>query len=472
MCGIIGIIGKQPISELIHIGMLQLQHRGQEAAGVFLYDPVENLHFHRTSSGLVSNLFGTEVLPTALWGIGHTRYATSGRSQIADAQPLFLKNKNGWLSLAHNGNIVNYSSLRQTLEQKGILFQTSCDTEALLHLLDQNLSNEGPFFESLCRAVREIHRQVTGAYSIVGIMTGHGIFAFRDPKGIRPLLFGRGENGSAFASETLALTNSGCHTIEDVQPGEVIFIDTNGTLHRKVLTRQRHSHCCFEYNYFAKPHTIMDGKEVYSVRSKLGRFLAEKIIQAGLAQADVVIPIPETGIVAGIAAAQHLQIPFAEGFTRLPHAGRIFIMTGQEKREGALLQKLAPIRSVFENKSVILIDDSIVRGTVSKRIIFLARQAGARRIIFASTFPPILHPCVYGIDFPCHDQLIARNKTISEICEEIGADALIYNDIQSLKEAIGLDDLCSACLTGRYPTSTEGIEVLQQLREQELKSLV
>ena len=470
MCGIIGVIGKKRISELIYFGMLQLQHRGQEAAGIFLYDPQKNQHIYQKKAGLVSHLIGNDshFLPSALWGIGHARYSTSGPGLIEDAQPLVLKKENDWLCIAHNGNLVNYSSMRENLEKKGAVFQTSCDSEAILHLLDQSFPTEGPFFERLCAAVKEIYKKINGSYSIVGIKTDQGIFAFRDPRGIRPLLFGKGEELFAFASETLALSNIGCHAIEDLLPGELIFIDKETNLHRKTLIHRKHAHCCFEFNYFAKPHTIIEGKEVYSVRSKLGRFLAEKIRKANLEEADAIIPIPETGNVAGIALAQHLQIPLAEGFTRLPHAGRTFIMAGQENRQGAILQKLAPIHSVFKDKTVILVDDSIVRGNVSKRTIFLARRAGAKKIIFASTFPPILYPCVYGIDFPCQNQLIASKMTIPEICQEIGADALIYNDIQSLKEAIGLNDLCTACLTGRYPTPIDELKTLQKLRDQDL----
>ncbi len=470
MCGIIGIIGKKRISALIHIGMMQLQHRGQEAAGIFLYDPVQEQHFYQRRAGLVSQLFAAEphLLPGALLGIGHTRYATSGQNKMEDAQPLVLKKDQDWLVLAHNGNLVNYPSVRKQLEKQGIHFQASCDSESILHLLSQSMPDTGPFFERLCIAVKRIYDRIRGSYSIIGMMTKQGIFAFRDPGGIRPLLVGKGKDIIAFASENLALSNIDCESIDDLPPGVVMYVDIEGKLHQKALTRRTHSHCSFEYNYFAKPHSILEGKEVYSVRSKLGVFLAEKIRKSDLAQADVVVPIPETGIAAGIALAQHLGIPFAEGFCPLRHSGRTFIMAGQEHRQGAILQKLAAVRSVFEGKTVILVDDSIVRGNVSKRTVFLARKAGARKIIFASTFPPILHPCVYGIDFPCHNQLIARNRSIAEISQEIGADALVYNDIDSLKEAIGLGDLCTACLTGHYPTSTEGIKALQKLREQDL----
>jgi len=469
MCGIMGIVGKQPIVELLYLGMMQLQHRGQDAAGVFLYDPRDERHFLRKNLGLVPHLFD-EGLPRfpALWGIGHVRYSTSGQGNIGDAQPLVIHKDSACIAIAHNGNLVNYSSLREDLENTGALFATSCDTEAIIHVLSQNLPPKGSFFDRMCLAVQNVYERVTGAFSIIGIMTTHGMFAFRDPQGIRPLLLGKGDNLLGVASETVALSSIGCKVIEDIPPGELICIDNTGKLQRSMLKKQKHAHCCFEFNYFAKTHTLMEKKEIYTVRTKLGVALAEKIRALKVGQIDVVIPVPETGVPAAIALSQHLKIPYAEGFVRQGHVGRTFIMPRQENRECAVIQKLAPIRSVFEGKSVVLVDDSIIRGTVSKRTISLARQAGAIRIIFASTFPPVRHSCIYGIDFPNQNQLIASHQSIADICTTIGADVLVYNDIQGLKAAIGLEDLCLACLDGHYPTSTAGIEKLQQLRERAL----
>jgi len=468
MCGIIGILGDEPIAECLYHSMLQLQHRGQDASGVFLSDPIfgETL---RRRSGWVFQLFQEEPpLPETRWGLGHVRYSTSGKGQVEDAQPLVLKNQDHTLAIVHNGNLINYSKIREELENEGTYFQTTCDSESILHILSQNRAFEEPFFDNLCQAVQKVYRKINGSYSVIGLVTGRGIFAFRDPLGIRPLLIGTAKNLTAIASETLALSNIGCKSIRDVEPGEVVFLDGARHLHRRSLTCRKHSHCAFEFNYFAKTPSVMEGKEVYTIRIELGRLLAEKIRTLDLPAIDVVVPVPETGNPAGIALAQHLQLPFAEGFVRHSHVGRTFIIAGQEKRQTASIQKLTPIRSVFEGKTVLLVDDSIIRGTVSQRTIKLAREVGAKKILFASTFPPILHPCVYGIDFPNQDQLIASKKTLPEICEWIGADFVIYNTVEDLKKAIGLPDLCLACVTGKYPTCTKELETLQRLREKDL----
>jgi amidophosphoribosyltransferase len=470
MCGIIGIQGVEPVAEALYHGMLQLQHRGQDASGVFLSDPAISDPMLRKRSGWVFQLFQEEpALQKARWGLGHIRYATSGKGQIRDAQPLTIKKQNHTLAIVHNGNLVNYTILRDELEREGAVFQTTCDSESILHLLSQNLSLDKPFFETLCQAVSKVYERVSGSYSIIGMVTGYGMFAFRDPRGIRPLLLGKGNQLFAIASETVALSNIGCKGIQDIMPGEVVWLDPNGNLHqRRLVCLKKHSHCAFEFNYFAKTPSVMEGKEIYAIRSELGRLLAEKILTLNLPPIDVVVPIPETGNPAGIALAQRLKVPFAEGFIRNQHSGRTFIIADSDKRKAASIQKLVPIRSVFEGKTVLLVDDSIIRGTVSKSTISLARNPGAKKILFASTFPPVLFPCIYGIDFPCKEQLIASSKSLIEITQELGADAVIYNDLETLKRAIGLDDLCLACVTGSYPTSTEGMERLQQLREQDL----
>ncbi len=470
MCGILGILGFESITEWMYHSMVQLQHRGQDASGVFLSDPALEEFILRKRPGWVFQLFQEEpVFPKMRWGLGHVRYSTSGKGYVEDAQPLVLKKQNRTLAIVHNGNLVNYPKIREELENEGVNFQTSCDSEAILHILAQNIGSGEPFFEKLCEAVQEVYRRIPASYSVIGLVTGKGMFAFRDPHGIRPLLLGTADQLTAVASETLALSNIGCKSIRDIEPGEVIFLDENRQLHSKSLTSRKHSHCAFEFNYFAKTPTVMEGKEIYTIRTALGRALADKIRTMDLPPIDIVVPVPESGNPAGIALAQHLQVPFAEGFIRQGQIGRTFIIASQEKRLAASIQKLAPIRSVFEGKTVLLVDDSIIRGTVSKRTIALARDAGAKKVLFASTFPPVIHPCVYGIDFPSKDQLIASKKTLSEICEEIGADVVIYNDVESLKKAIGLTDLCLACVTGHYPTSTTDIEKLQRLREKDLR---
>jgi len=374
--------------------------------------------------------------------------------------------------MAHNGNVVNYVPLKKEVENQGGSFETECDVEIILQLVAQTLSNKAIDFENICETIKKVHSNVLGSYSVVGIITGKGMIAFRDPRGIRPLLFGKRQDGQAyaFASETNALRVFGCHEISDVQPGEVIFINNNLQIDRREITSCRPAHCSFEFNYFCKPNTQIENREVYSVRSRLGELLADKIKEAKI-DADVVVPIPTTARSAAIALSRALGINYDEGFVKQDHIGRTFIMPTQGVRKQALFRKLTVVPSVFRDKKVILVDDSIVRGTVSKRVVALARWAGAKKVYFASTFPPIRHPCLYGIDFPHQDQLIATGKTIAMINEEIQTDDLVYNDVEALKAAIGTDDLCTACLTGEYPTSTEGKEELQNLRQKDLEEI-
>jgi amidophosphoribosyltransferase len=470
MCGLIGITGKENVAELLYHGLIHLQHRGQDAAGIFAYNPKTGIHCLHKERGLVPQVFNSETLPLpdATWGIGHVRYSTIGTGKVEDTHPLSIDKKQT-IVLAHNGNIVNYVPLKEMLEKQGITFKTTCDAEAVLNLIAKELPEKSPSFDDLCNAVRTVFDECSGSYSIVGMMTEMGMFAFRDPWGLRPLLYGTSHNGNAhaIASESGPLEFLGFEDIHDVKPGELVFIDMKNQMHRKVLVEAEHSHCSFEYNYFAKPNAILDEREVYRIRSNLGIALAEKVREANI-DIDVVVPIPDTSRPSAISLAYKLNIPLEEGFVKQNHIGRTFIMPTQYARKKALSQKLVTVSSVFKDKNVMLVDDSIVRGTVSKRVIDLARKAGAKKIYFASTYPPIRYPCVYGIDFPRNDQLVAHGKTVEEIAEEIGADGLIYNDVEGLKAAIGLTTLCTACLTGTYPTGTQGVEQLQNLRNDDI----
>lgn len=465
MCGIFAIIGNEPVVETIYHGLIQLQHRGQDAAGIFTYSPKTGEHCNQKNIGLVTQVFSVDNLPIpdANWAIGHVRYSTVGRGNVEDSQPHCLT-KDNTIAIAYNGNIVNYVPLKKELERKNIVFESSCDAEAILHLFSQNLQQPN-CFESICSAVAKVYEHSSGAYSVVGIITGVGLFAFRDPFGIRPLLYGKKTDGTmhAFASETSALSQIDLHEIYDIKPGEVVFIDKELRVHQRQLSKQCHAHCSFEFNYFAKPNTIIENREVYRIRSHLGRALAKKI-QVSEIKADVVVPVPDTARPSAIALAHALKIPLEEGFVKQEHIGRTFIMPVQGKRKKAVSQKLAAVDSVFKGKQVIIVDDSIVRGTVSKKVVSMARKAGAKKVYFASTYPPIRHPCLYGIDFPMQEQLIAWNKSVEEICEEIGADELVFNDVEGLQESIGFEDLCTACLTGNYSTDTNGVQELQQLR--------
>ena len=468
MCGIFALLDEEPVTDQSYQALLQLQHRGQDAAGIFSYDPITDKHVLHKEKGLVSEVFRTDplALATAKWAIGHVRYATIGKGCGSETQPLYLHGYHT-LAMAHNGNIVNYIPLRKKLESHGLVFETESDLEVLLHLFFQQLPMEKIHFALLCRAAEKVCREVDGAFSVVGLIGKAGVFAFRDPYGMRPLLFSAQKKRFAFASETNALSVLGFSQIESLKPGELVFIDENKNIHRRQLLTKKPAPCAFEWNYFSKPNTIIDGKEVYSVRTRLGELLGQEVRKKGLT-VDVVIPIPTTARVAATALAQTLNVSYEEGFVKQDNIGRTFIMPTQGSRQNALRRKLAPVLSVFKDKRVLLVDDSIVRGTVSKKVIQLAREAGAKNVYFASTFPPITHPCLYGIDFPLSAQLLAHGKEGDEISELIQADAVIYNTLENLRQAIGKTEICSACVTGRYPTKTQGSLELQALREKHL----
>jgi len=473
MCGIFGIIGNAPIAEAIYHGIIQLQHRGQDAAGIFTYDSISGKHALHKDKGLVTEVFNSDnlPLPNASWGIGHVRYATIGNGSVNDTQPLYVNNHQ-IVGMAHNGNVVNYVPARKQLEKQGAIFESDCDVEVILHLFAMTLPDGNCDFESICNAVQNVYQNVKGAYSVVAIVAGHGLVAFRDPNGIRPLLYGTRPDieGHAFSSETNSMLALDFRNISDVNPGEVVFIDKEHQVHRKILANSKQASCSFEYDYFSKPNTILNNKEVYDVRSNLGKALAKHVKDEGI-EADVVIPIPSTARAAAIALAQELNLPYEEGFVKQDYIGRTFIMPTQGVRQSALKRKLAAVSSVIKGKRVILVDDSVVRGTVSKRVITLAREAGAEKVYFASTYPPIQHACPYGIDFPNSDQLIALNRSVQEVSDEIKADGLIYNDVDDLQNSIGSDKICTACLTGCYPTGTAGMEELQNLRIKHLNEL-
>jgi amidophosphoribosyltransferase len=473
VCGIIAIIDEEPVAEWIYQSMIQLQHRGQDAAGIFTYDPQTNKHFLHKNRGLVNQVLTAKTLPLteASWGIGHVRYQTVGIGGVEDTQPM-IAGENPTIALGYNGNIVNYLPLKHRLESEGCKFSSSCDAEVILQILTKHLPKQNCRFEDISKAVKQVYKRVSGAYSVVVVITGVGMVAFRDPAGIRPLLYGtrQSSKGYGFASETYALTFCNFENLDNIQPGEVFFVDKNFQVHRERLVEQPASYCSFEFNYFAKPNTVIENREVYRMRSNLGKLLAEKVKLEDYA-IDVVIPIPNTARPAALAVARHLNIPCEDGFVKQEHIGRTFIMPTQKQRESAISRKLAPVYSVFEGKNVMLVDDSIVRGTVSKKVTALARQAGAKKVYFGSTFPPIRYPCIYGIDFADKEQLIAHNRTIDEIAREIGLDGLVYNDIPEFKKVIGVSGLCKACLTGKYPTDVEGMEELKKLRQKDILNL-
>lgn len=470
MCGVFGLIAED-VTESIIQALVQLQHRGQDAAGIYTYNPSSGHHYIKKNLGLVNKVFAFDgqEYPLATCGIGHVRYSTIGKGSIEDAQPLYAQGK-FHIAMAHNGNIVNYVPLRQLLESEGSSFTSSCDVEVILQQCLHQLMH--PTFEDLCNAVEYIFDNTFGAYSVVMIVEGLGLVAFRDPHGIRPLSYGvrTEDNAHGFSSETSPLQMLEFDHYEDVAPGEVVLVTHHRQVLRRRLAKSKIAHCSFEYDYFAKPNAILDQQEVYRVRARLGEALGKKIKQTNL-KADVVVPIPDTARPAALALARTVDLPIEDGFVKQGYVGRTFIMPTQTLRKRAVAQKLASVRSVFEGRDVIIVDDSIVRGTVSKRVVRLAREAGAKKVYFASTYPEIRHVCLYGVDFPDPNQLIAYNRTIEEICKEIEADGLIYNDVEMFKEAVALAHLCTACYTGDYPTKMDGMEELQSLREKNMREM-
>lgn len=470
MCGVFGLVADE-VTESIIQALIQLQHRGQDAAGIFTYNSKTKVHYLKKNLGLVSKVFADEgeFYPQANIGIGHVRYSTIGKGNPEDAQPLYAQSKTR-MAIAHNGNIVNYVPLRKHLEENGASFTSLCDVEVILHQCLHQL--ETPTFEDLCTAVRYIFDTTFGSYSVVMVVENLGLVAFRDPHGIRPLAYGvrTEDKAHGFSSETSPLKLLDFDHIEDVAPGEVILVTPERKMLRRQLVKKSHHHCSFEYDYFAKPNAVIDSHEVYRVRARLGEALGNKIKNSSI-HADVVVPIPDTARPAALALAQTIRVPLEDGFVKQGYIGRTFIMPTQTVRKRAVHQKLASVSSVFSGKNVIVVDDSIVRGTVSKRVVRLAREAGAKKVFFASTFPPIRYMCVYGVDFPDPQQLIAYERTDEQICEEIGADGLIFNDVFHFQESVGSSKLCLACLTGNYPTQMDGLEELQNLREQNLREM-
>lgn len=490
MCGIIGIINhysdkkdRNFAAQELFKGLIWLNNRGQNGTGILTYDTKhgdEDSGMHRVkylmeNNRSVSSCYTKENLDTLIGsvGIGHVRYSTCGAGEEKDIQPLFT-NTPGFIAIAHNGNIVNYLSLKKYLkEELGRPVFSNSDTEIILSIFADKYAKSGfTNIEKICRSVEEVHSKISGSYSVVMLIADEGLVAFRDPYGNRPLLFGTKKdprtNGKAssyaFASETCALTSNGYDSLEDVTPGEVIFIDHNLNLYRKKIEEKTHKHCVFEYVYFAEADSKLDGVSVYHARSNLGKVLASKIKERNII-ADLVIPVPDTGRIAAIALARELNLPLEEGLLRNKYSYRTFIMSHQDDRERGVNSKLKPVREILEDKKVIVVDDSIVRGTTSNRIVNLIREEGkAKEIIFVSTFPEIIHPCCYGIDFQTKKELVTNDRDEEMIRAVIGADKLVYNDLGRLRAAVGLEDICVACVDGKYHTNVGESMQLENLR--------
>ena len=445
MCGIVGIVGKSPVNQSLYDALLVLQHRGQDAAGIVTCEG-DRLHL-RKDNGLARDVFRTRnmIQLRGNVGIGHVRYPTAGAASSAEAQPFYVNSPYG-IVLAHNGNLTNAEDLKRDLYLEDLRhINTESDSEILLNIFAHELQIQGKLRideQDVFRAVAGVHRRCRGGYAAVAMIPGFGIFGFRDPHGIRPLVYGRRDTDEGteymIASESVALDTLGFTLIADVVPGESVFISVGGELHtRQCAVAPVLSPCIFEFVYFARPDSIIDNISVHKARSRMGKRLAAKIRREwGEHDIDVVIPIPDTSRTAALQLANQLGVPYTEGFIKNRYIGRTFIMPGQKVRKKSVRQKLNAIDLEFKRKNVLLVDDSIVRGTTSQQIIQMAREAGANRVYFASAAPPVRFPNVYGIDMPSASELIAHGRSEEEIAALLGADRLIFQDLDDLIQAV------------------------------------
>ncbi|MDO4625874.1 MAG: amidophosphoribosyltransferase [Pasteurellaceae bacterium] len=466
MCGIVGIVGYSPVNQAIYDALMVLQHRGQDAAGIVTIDD-ENRFRLRKANGLVSDVFQQVHMSRLVGntGIGHVRYPTAGSSSVSEAQPFYVNSPYG-LTLVHNGNLTNATELKEklfTLARRHV--NTNSDSEILLNILAYHLDSEPMVLtpENIFDAVRKTNQDIRGAYACVAMIIGFGMLAFRDPNGIRPLVLGkREENGKTaymFASETVALDTTGFEYVRDIQAGEAVYITFDGQLYSaQCADNPKLCPCIFEYVYFARPDSTIDGVSVYAARVHMGERLGQKIAREWQdLDIDVVIPVPETSNDIALRIAHQLGKPYRQGFVKNRYVGRTFIMPGQTQRVSAVRRKLNTIAAEFKDKSVLLVDDSIVRGTTSEQIVDMVRAAGAKKIYFASAAPEIRYPNVYGIDMPSRDELIAYNRSVEQIAQSIGVDRLIFQDLQDLMASIqqenpNIQQFDASVFTGEYIT--------------------
>ena len=479
MCGIIGIVANSAVNQLLYDGLTVLQHRGQDAAGIATYE--NGRFFLRKSTGMVRDVFHTRhmVHLRGNMGIGHTRYPTAGISSPAEAQPFYVNSPYG-IMLAHNGNLTNSGQLQRELFEDDLRhINTESDSEILLNVLAHELQRLGKFridADDIFHAVDALHQRCSGGYAALAMITGVGIVGFRDPWGIRPLAFGRREGAAGteyvIASESAAIDVLGFELIRDVAPGETIFIRKDGRLFSRQCARQPACRpCVFEFVYLARPDSIIDGISVHSARERMGAQLARKIQRVWPDHhIDVVIPIPDTARTVALELAHVLKLNYREGFIKNRYIPRTFIMPGQAMRKKSVRQKLNAIRHEFEGNNVLLVEDSIVRGTTSSQVVQMARDAGARRVYFASAAPPVRHPNVYGIDMPAAQELIAHGRSEQEVAAAIGADDLIYQDLNALIAAVRGDHAVPdgfdvSCFNGEYITGDVNDAYLSQLSQ-------
>lgn len=474
MCGIIGIYGTENVSQELYDGLMTLQHRGQDAAGIMTYKD----RFHMTKdNGLVRDVFTPENTDhlAGMIGIGHVRYPTAGSNDAAEAQPFYVNSPYG-MGLVHNGNLTNYDSLKKELLTHRHL-NTKSDSEVLLNVLAEELTRENGkrsltparFFAAATRSMQRIK----GSYSVVGLIAGNRLFAMRDPYGIRPLVFGERtvgfEKEYIFASETVTLDTLGFTFVRDLKPGEVIYIDEKRKVHHKICRSMPQSTCIFEYVYLARPDSFIDQISVYKSRLRMGEKLARKI-KAAKVKIDVVIPVPDTSRSAATTLAYKLGVKCREGLIKNRYIGRTFIMPGQNIRQRSIKYKLNPLELEIRGKNVLLVDDSIVRGNTSRQIVEMVRGAGAKKVYFASCAPALRNPCVYGVDMPTRKEFVANGLTTAQVCKTIGADGLFYQDLKDLVDACRagnpkVKNFCTGCFSGKYPTPEVTESVLRRAEE-------
>ncbi|MFC7462438.1 amidophosphoribosyltransferase [Hydrogenophaga defluvii] len=478
MCGIVGVVHNAPVNQLIYDALLLLQHRGQDAAGIVTQ--LDRKFFMHKAKGMVRDVFRTRnmrALPGHT-GLGQVRYPTAGNAfSEEEAQPFYVNAPFG-LVLVHNGNLTNAHALKHELFQTDHRhINTESDSEVLLnvvaHEIEKSTRGVPLQVEDVFKAVRAVHKRIKGSYAVISLIAGHGLLAFRDPFGIRPLCIGRNAEGAFMvASESVALEGAGFVFERDVAPGEAVFVTLDGQLHsQQCADAPQHYPCVFEFVYLARPDSVLDGISVYQARLNMGETLAKRVISTVPPnEIDVVIPIPESSRPSAMQLAQLLGIPYREGFVKNRYVGRTFIMPGQAVRKKSVRQKLNVIGSEFKGRNVLLVDDSIVRGTTSKEIVQMARDAGARKVYMASAAPPVRYPNVYGIDMPTKSELVAHGRTVDEIRQIIGCDALIYQDVDAMKKAIGslnptLAGFDASCFDGVYVTGDVTSDDIVRLNE-------
>jgi amidophosphoribosyltransferase len=475
MCGIVGVVSNAPVNQLLYDALLLLQHRGQDAAGIVTQQ--ERKFFMHKAKGMVRDVFRTRNMRSlpGNCGLGQVRYPTAGNAfSEEEAQPFYVNAPFG-IVLVHNGNLTNAHALKAELfsaDHRHI--NTESDSEVLLNVLAHEIGETTRGMplapNDLFEAVRKVHRRVKGSYAVIALIAGHGVLAFRDPFGIRPLCMGAAEDTVMLASESVAMEGTNHKFERNIQPGEAVFIDLQGQVHaQQCADHPVLNPCIFEFVYLARPDSVMDDISVYQARLNLGESLAKRVISTVPPnQIDVVIPIPESSRPSAAQLAQLLGLPYREGFVKNRYVGRTFIMPGQSVRKKSVRQKLNVIASEFKGRNVLLVDDSIVRGTTSKEIVQMARDAGANKVYMASAAPPVRYPNVYGIDMPTSNELVAHNRSVEQIRQIIGCDALIYQDVDGMKKAIGslnanIKDFDASCFDGVYVTGDITLEDIERL---------